>query len=227
MMKYALKITAILLLIALLPLSLISCDRKYDEAEVKAAARELITASISLNDIYYGEGVRFLEYSEKNIGVYFEADPAHLLELGFSTIPELKTKTKEVFSKAHAERMFAGSLSGTFTPNGSSTLARYYQQYTEGGAPDYVIEPDYIMVYSEYENMLKGDVTYDLDNLTVLGAEGDIVYVSVNVSIIYEGKTQNTSIKIGLFEEEAGWRLDSPTYVSYSEYLDIYEELQK
>ena len=227
MMKKLLKMTAILLIIAVLPLSLISCDRKYDEEEVRAAAKELITASLPLNEIYYGEGIRYLEYSEKNVGVYFEADPAHLLELGFSTLPELKTKTKAVFSEAHSERMFGGSLSGTFMPNGSSTLARYYQEYTKGGAPDYVIEPDYIMVYSEYENMLKGDVTYDLDNLTVLGAKGEVVYVIVSVSITYEGKTQDTSIEIGLFEEEKGWRLNSPTYVSYNEYLDIYDQLQK
>ena len=226
MMKRIIKITAVILLVALLPVALISCDRKYDEAEVKAAAIELITASIPLNEIYYGEGIRFLEYSEKNVGVYFEADPAHLDELGFSTLSELKTKTKAVFSKAHAERMFAGSLSGTFTQNGAA-LARYYQEYTKGGAPDYIIEPDYIMVYSKYENMLSGEVTYDLDNLTVLGSKGKIVYVNVKVSIEYEGKTQNTSVKIGLFEEEEGWRLDSPTYVSYNEYLDEYNQLQK
>ena len=226
MMKNLLKLTAILLIIAVLPLSLISCDRKYDEEEVKAAATELIAASLPLNEIYYGDGVRYLEYSERNVGVYFEADPAHLLELGFSTLSELKSKTKEVFSVAHAERMFQGSISGTFTQNGAA-LARYYQQYTEGGAPDYVIKPDYIMVYTEYEKLLKGEATYDLDNLTVLGAEGKIVYVSVNVSIEYEGKTQNTSVKIGLFEEEVGWRLDSPTYASYNEYSDIYDQLQK
>ncbi|MBR2965798.1 MAG: hypothetical protein IKC34_04545 [Clostridia bacterium] len=227
MMKNLLKLTAILLIIAALPLSLISCDRKYDEEEVKAAAKELIAASIPLNDIYYGEGVRYLEYSERNVGVYFEADPAHLIELGFSTLSDLKTITKKVFSEAHSERMFAGSFSGTFTQNGSSTLARYYQQYTEGGAPDYVIKPDYIMVYSEYENMLKGEATYDLDGITVKGSKGQLVYVTVGVEIVYGEKTQKTTLEIALFEEETGWRLNSPTYASYNEYLDIYDQLQK
>ena len=227
MMRRLLKSVAVLLIIAALPLSLISCDRKYDEQEVKAAAKELIAASISLNDIYYGEGVRYLEYSEKNVGVYCEADPAHLIELGFSTLSELKTKTKKVFSEAHAERMFAGSFSGTFTQNGSSTLARYYQQYTEGGAPDYVMKPDYIMVYSEYENMLRGEATYDLDGITVIGSKGELVYVNVDVEIVYEEKTQKTTLRIALFEEESGWRLNSPTYASYNEYLDIYDQLQK
>lgn len=227
MIKRLLKITAVLLIIAALPLSLISCDRKYDEAEVKAAARELIAASIPLNEIYYGEGIKALEHSQNNNGVYFEADPAHLLELGFSSLSELKTKTKAVFSEAHSERMFNGSFSGTFTQNGSSTLARYYQKYKEGGPPDYAMVPEYIMVYSEYEDMLKGEAAYDLDSITVIGSKRELVYVTVNVEIIYGEKTQDTTLEIALFEEESGWRLNSPTYASYNEYLDIYDQLQK
>ena len=63
--------------------------------------------------------------------------------------------------------------------------------------------------------------------IKVLGAEGEIVYVSVDVEISYDGKTQKNTIKVGLIEEESGWRLNSPTYASYNEYLDIYDELQK
>ena len=76
MMRRLLKAVAVLLIIAALPLSLISCDRKYDEEEVKAAAKELIAASIPLNDIYYGEGVRYLEYSVASVAINASASKA-------------------------------------------------------------------------------------------------------------------------------------------------------
>ena len=219
-MKRLVKVICLLLIVAMLP-ALVSCDRSYDEAEVKSAASKLISASLFLNEIYYGEGIKYLENSERNNGVYCEADPAFLLDCDFKTLSQLKTKTKEVFSEAHSERMFKGSFSGTFTQSGGSSMARYYQQYDNLG------NPQYMMVYSEYEDMLKGDAIYDLEGIKVLGAEGEIVYVSVDVEISYDGKTQKNTIKVGLIEEESGWRLNSPTYASYNEYLDIYDELQK
>ena len=100
-------------------------------------------------------------------------------------------------------------------------MARYYQKVDKLG------NPEYIMVYSEYESLIKGVANYDLESIKVLGAEGDRVYITVDVCITYEDKQQNTSVKIALLEEENGWRFDSPSYVSYNEYLDIYEELQK
>ena len=111
----------------ILAIYLIPRDREYDEAEVKAAATALIKASEKLNEIYYGEGIRFLENSPNNKSTYCEADPEHLRSLGFTTINELKLMTKEVFSAAHAEGMFSGIFSGT----GTSRMSRYYQEYDE------------------------------------------------------------------------------------------------
>ena len=122
--------------------------------------------------------------------------------------------------------MFRGSFSGTFTQDGSSNLARYYQKYKEGGSQDSLI-PDYIMVYSEYEDMLLGDATYDLDGIQVSRVKGQLVYVTVDVTVVYGEKTQETSFEVALFEEKAGWRLASPTYASFNEYKDIYDQLQK
>ena len=219
-MKRLVRIICLIIIAALLP-TLTACDRRYDEAEVKAAAKELIVASAFLNDIYYGNGMKYLENSSRNNGVYCEADPAYLLEYGFKTLSELRTMTKKVFTEAHSERMFKGSFSGTFSQTGGSSMARYYQKVDKLG------NPEYIMVYSEYESLIKGVANYDLESIKVLGAEGDRVYITVDVCITYEDKQQNTSVKIALLEEENGWRFDSPSYVSYNEYLDIYEELQK
>ena len=195
-------------------------DRKYDEAEVRAAATALIKASEKLNDIYYGDGIKFLEYSENNKSLYCEADPTHLAELGFSTINELKKMTKEVFSEAHAEGMFSGTFSGT----GTSQMSRYYQEYDDNRVDP---KPLYIMVHREYDALMKGDMTYNFDTLTITGSKREYVNATIDVTVTLDGKTQTHTLNIRLIEEEAGWRLASTTFANYNEYQDIYDELQK
>lgn len=195
-------------------------DRKYDEAEVRAAATALITASEKLNDIYYGEGIRFLESSPNNKSLYCEADPDHLKYLGFNTINELKQMTKEVFSAAHAEAMFSGTFSGT----GTLQMSRYYQEYDDNIANP---KPLYIMVHREYDELMKGDVIYNFDTLNIIGSKREYVNATIDVTVTLDGKTQTQTLNIRLIEEEAGWRLASTTFANYNEYQDIYNELQK
>ena len=226
-MRKLIKAGLALLILFAVTLGFTSCDRKYNRDEVVAAAKSLIPASAVLNEIYYGKGIGYLENSENNVGIYCEADPAELEIYGFKTLDELKNMTKEVFSKAHSDRMFKGTFSGQFTQSGASVKARYYQKYKEGGPPDYSLVPEYIMVCSESNSLIKGEVSYDLESIDVSGVKGQVVYVTVEIIITYEEKTQNTTLEIGLFEEEDGWRLDTPSYASYNEYRDIYYELQK
>lgn len=223
-MKKFRKIIALLLIVAALPLCLTSCDRKYDENEVRAAAEKLILASAELNEVYYGSGIKYLEHSGNNVSLYCEADPLHLEELGFSTVSELKAKTKEVFSEAHAETMFKGSFSGTFSQSGASNMARYYQKFDDNKANP---KPVCIMVLSTYESMLKGDVKYELSTLKIIDSDGDYVNATLDATVSYEGKTQVHKLEIRLIEEENGWRLASTTFAKYNEYQDIYDELQK
>ena len=223
-MKKAIKLIALLLIVAALPLSLISCDRRYDEAEVKEAAKSLILASATLNEVYYGDGIKYLENSEHNVSIYCEADPYHLEELGFKTIAELKEKTLEVFSTAHAETMFAGTFSGTFTQNGSSSMSRYYQKFDDNIANP---KPVCIMVRSNYEPLLDSEVIYELDTLTVIGSDKEYVNATIEATVIKGEKMQTHTINIRLIEEESGWRLASTTFAKYNEYQDIYNELQK
>ena len=223
-MKRVVRIISLLLIVSLLPFTLISCNRRYDEAEVRAAAERLLLASAELNEIYYGDGIPYLENSAHNISVYCEADPAALLELGFKSIAELKQKTLEVFTEAHAETMFKGSFSGTFSQSGASNMARYYQKFDDNKANP---KPVCIMVRSNYESMLLGDVSYKLDTLEVTHSEGDFVHATVVATVTLDDKTQEHTLKLRLYEEEAGWRLASTTFAKYNEYQDIYDELQK
>ena len=212
-------VAVIVVLGIVLTICLTPRNRKYDEAEVRAAATALIKASEKLNDIYYGKGLRFLEYSENNVSLYCEADPTHLSELGFSTINELKKMTKEVFSKAHAEEMF----SGTFSGSGTSQMSRYYQQNDDNRVDP---KPLYIMVHKEYDPLMKSEVTYNFDTLNIIGSKLEYVNATIEVTVTLDGKTQTQTLNISLIEEEAGWRLASTTFANYNKYQDIYNDLQ-
>ena len=93
-----------LILAALLLLSLLSCgkdkNRSYDEAEVKAAAQELIKKSERLNKIFWGEGIPYVE--EYGYTGYYPADPIYLMENGFLTVDDLKEDAEKVLKSAEA-----------------------------------------------------------------------------------------------------------------------------
>ena len=82
--------------------TLASCgNRKYDEAEVKAAAEELILSSEMLNEIFWGKGIAHYEDTNTSNGYYFEASYSALREYGFYTIAEMETLTRATFSSVY------------------------------------------------------------------------------------------------------------------------------
>ena len=90
----------ILLIFAILitSIGLYSCDRKYDEAEVKESLTELLSKIGVLNTVYYGNGIDHYSSNESE-GIYHEANFLHLNQLGFTTVAELKMLTKQVFTE--------------------------------------------------------------------------------------------------------------------------------
>ena len=61
-MKRFIKVALAILLSAIIlfgVLSLVACDRKYDEEEVVSAAKALLEKASILNQIYYGGGINY------------------------------------------------------------------------------------------------------------------------------------------------------------------------
>ncbi len=201
-----------LVVISLLTL-LISCgDREYNEEEVKAAAKELIAASALLNKVYWGDGIPYSEDKNTSDGVYYEAVYAQHSSLGFDSIPELKTMTAKVFSNGYCANIYSTMLSGIQDGDSAILLSRYYQKYSASDGKT----PESIMVNSTWEQLLFGDVEYDLESIKVIGSEGETVYVTLNATVKLSGyDPQTREIRVSLIEEEDGWRLDSPTYLNH------------
>ena len=217
------RITSVLALLLILSLliALPSCDRKYDEEEVLAAAEELLHKTEILNTVYYGNGISYL-FSGYSNGNYYEVDPLHLEALGFETIAELKALTESTFTVGYSQQIYATTLSSVSDDDGLYHMARYYQHYDALVPTEAVC----IMVNTDYKGIFDNRLTYDYSTLKVEGSKKDRVYVTVDAEVKdKDGNSQITDIKITLIEESNGWRIDNPTWANYNTALDKYNEL--
>lgn len=217
------KVISLILVIVVLSslLTLSSCNRKYDEDEVIAAAKVLLKEAEVLNEIYYGKGIRYYDTEIENAGYYRRADATHLLELGFSTIDELRAMTERTFSYEYSQNLYTTLLYG-FKEDGKVVTAARYYQYT-----DEETEESFIMVYTKFEIMFKDTIVYDYDSIKVEKSKKENVYLTVNATVTNaEGASQQITLTIILIEELGGWRICNPTYANYNALNDRYNELE-
>lgn len=218
-----LTIVFVSLIVLLFAFSFREKDRKFDKEEVEAATKELLKDAELLNQIYYGSGIKYYDTDDGKTGYYRKADLAHLEELGFSTIDELKTMTEKTFSDEYSSLLYSTILSSLKEGSTVVTAARYYQAYDEE-----TNQPTEIMVYSKFNIKFKDKIEYDYDSIKAEKSKKDKVYVSVNATVTNsEGKSQNVTLTITLIEEDDGWKIDNPTYANYNSAQDRYNELNK
>ncbi len=198
----------LVILVLAAALLLVGCgtdNREYDEDEVKIAAARLIKQSQELNDIFWGTGIAYIEDGGYKNGYYYPADPVALRDLGYETVEDILVETAKVFSAAYTESIAASVFSAKVGDYSMMGYTRYYQ------------EIDVIMVYTIYEPLLKDEVEYMYDQITVLGSEAEKVIVEIPIKVTRGELSQTRNITVDLVEEENGWRIDSPTYASYRE----------
>lgn len=200
-------ISVILIAISLLLLSSCGSGMSYDEAEVKAAAKELISKAEKYNDIFWGDGLPYLEDNNYRNGNYYAADVITLDDLGITKIEDIYLNAAKIYSEDYLEDILVGVFGingGEFNNNG---LVRYYQ------------ETDYIMVNSTYRPLLVDEVEYLYNTLEVVDSDGDTVFVKISIKVTrVEGDevlTQTREKEIELVKENGRWLLDSPTYANY------------
>ena len=216
------KTVSLILIIVSVFFSLVSCNRKYDEATVKEEAARLIAASAELNEIYWGRGIGYIQDAGSSNGAYYEANFFDLMKYDVRTVDDLKAKTELVFSEGYCESIFATAFSSIVDGEELQFYARYYQKYEDENNT----VPVAIMVYSLAKVLLTDKIEYHFDTIEVVGSKKKTVYVTIEISVTREDKTQTKVLKIGLLEEKNGWRLDTPTYSSYNDKEDDYNNLQ-
>ena len=194
-------------------------DREYDEAEVVAAAQQLIEKSQILNEIYYGAGIRYtVPEKEEDLNAYMPADPEYLDWLyqnhGIKDIETLKAKTKEVFSETGSASVISSRLENTTGENGIAGYARYYTAKDDEDLGTVAG----LMVYTKAKNYLENTVSveYIYDGMHVSAVKGEYLTVSLKVKTTgKDGSTDTRDITVKLIEEANGYRLSGATYVTH------------
>ena len=187
-------------------------DREYNEAEVLAAAVDLIKKSEKLNEIYYGYGIEYDIGDTSNAnGYYYPADLMSLDKFGVTNVDGIKRLTRECFTTRQSDYMINTVLSPIRDSNGDIVyFARYYQEYETLNEN---VEKC-VMVYSKYEPFLVDTVVYLYDTVRVVDVDGEIIKVEIGaIATSPDGNVQEKKIVIDFLEEANGFRIDSPTYV--------------
>ena len=202
-------------------------NRKYDEGEVLAAARELIDQSALLNEIYYGAGIPATDDLSGANGIYRPADEIYTAHCGIHTIDDLKDRTRQIYTRSMSEYIFQTKLNAISDEDGFQIPARYYQKYAD---PEQTAA-ECIMVNTRAENLLPDRVEYLWDTLAAVGSAGETVYVTLDALVTDgEGNTHRQHMRVSLLEDSIGqenaWRLDSPTYQRYNPDEDLYQDLK-
>ena len=213
----------LLLLCLILTVSFITgCGEKpleYDEAEVVSAAEALIKKSLILNEIYWGEGIRYeLPENEEDIKGYLPADKEYLAELeknyGIKDLETLKTKTREVFSETGYNWILRTCLTNISSDTGTVAYARYYTS-TEDKT---IGAENALMVYTGARNIFENtaSVEYIYDGMFVGEVNENVFTVSLKVKTTgLDGETATRDFTVQLIEESVGWRLHGASYATH------------
>ncbi len=212
-----------LMLAMVLPvLSFTSCDRKYDEGEVIAAATNLLKKSEVLNVVLFGEGIAVGGSNQS--GAYKEADFLHLSKLGFTTIEELKAMIRETFTAEYSDYAIGTVLSPITVEGVMFANTRYYQLYADEIAKT---DPVCIMVHTEYDYIFTDTVVYDYSTIKVKDVKKKTLYISVMATVTNrDGDSQNVEVEFELIEQNDGWRINTGTFVNYNAYRGKYDDLK-
>lgn len=226
------KLFIIILLFSTVFTSLISCDRDYDEAEVIAAAKNLIRKSAIIEDILFGEGFS-PDPLDTNSSVYKEVD-TRSIELYEEKLGEkidnfdgLRTLITKIYTPGYADNIFLGVLYGSVDSH-----TRYYgDKIKEQDINGKDVERNVIMVDTSYKRKKTDLVTYDYDSLKVVDVDGEKITVSINITVTKNAgtsseKSQKKSIEVDLIEDATGWKLDTPTFAIYNEDQEKIKELE-
>lgn len=198
-------LAVLLILILSMTLSLSSCDRSYDEAEVVAAAKELLPKAKELFSVYYGQGIRYID-SGFSDGQYYQADDIHLRTLGIVTVNDLKNKTYAVFSNKYSENIFSIYLT-TYSGESQDFGARYVMNGTG----------EYMLVNRKWSPIIYDDrMEYDLDTVRAVGSKKKFINMTVDATVSDgEGNERTLEISFRLYEEKTGYRIDNPCFANY------------
>ena len=192
------------LLTAVLLFSLASCGGSgLSDDEIRDVYADLIEQSYLLNDVYYGNGLPFVNDPETMAALagassrfsYMPVDKNAPLK----SEAEIREATLAVFTKDMCEHLFVLAFEGMSTGDDETVV---YARYIE-------MEEILTVRIDLAEEALPLGRVYDLDSMDILNQNGSRIVASFATSVDGE---PSVNVKLTLVKTADGWRLDSPTY---------------
>ena len=192
------------LLASVLLFSLASCGGSgMSDDEIRDIYADLIEQSYILNDVYYGDGLPFVNDPETMATLagassrfsYMPVDKNAVLK----TEAEIREATLAVFSQPMCDHLFVLAFEGMSTGDDETVVfARYIE-----------MEEILTVRIDLAEEALPLGRVYDMDSMDILNQNGNRIVASFATSV--DGKP-SVNVKLTLVKTAEGWRLDSPTY---------------
>ena len=206
------SLSFLLILLLLLPLCLLTgCgEKKVEEGEVLAAARELIAAAEPLNEVYFGTGMPVGENAGYGKDApYYHVPDDYLALVGFSTVEELKEKTRAVYTAEFRAVLFPRIFESTDaqenipynTPYGLSGIDCCPEAWENAG--------------NDLLDGARDEFLTDTLRVNETGSKNAVVTLSVRVTS-RSGSTETQELRLPMVLTDDGWRLDMQTAVAFS-----------
>ena len=192
------------LLTAVMLFSLASCGGSgMSDDEIRDIYADLIEQSYILNDVYYGDGLPFVNDPETMATLagassrfsYMPVDKNAVLK----TEAEIREATLAVFTPSMCDHLFVLAFEGMSTGDDETVVfARYIEQN----------EILTVRIDLAEEALPLGRV-YDMNSMDILNQNANRIVASFATSVDGE---PSVNVKLTLVKTAEGWRLDSPTY---------------
>ena len=191
-------------LMALLLFSLASCGGSgLSDDEIRDVYADLIEQSYLLNDVYYGDGLPFVNDPETMATLagaisrfsYMPVDKNALLQ----SEAEIREATLAVFTQSMCDHLFTLAFEGMSTDDEETVV---YARYIE-------MEDILTVRIDLADEALPLGRVYDMDTMDILNQSGNRIVASFATSVDGE---PSVNVKLTLVRTADGWRLDSPTY---------------
>ena len=192
------------LLASVLLLSLASCGGSgMSEDEIRDVYADLIEQSYILNDVYYGDGLPFVNDEETMASLAGASSRFSYMPVDetapFTSEAEIREATAAVFTKSMCDHLYVLAFEGMSTDSDETVVyARYIEQN----------EILTVRIDLADEALPLGRV-YDFDSMDIISQNKNRIVASFATEV--DGET-SVNVKITLTKTENGWRLDSPTY---------------
>ena len=205
------RIIAIILLAVALTAALSACRvRIDDEAAFFAEVASLIDASREVNELFFGEGLPFDDPDGLSAAEIIEAEDNPVIrrttyrpvseDAKYHTETEIMACARAVYSENYCKDLYSTGFEGVTSEGGSGAV---YARYIYTDANGLTINMDSVANAKTFTR------TFDTSTLAIDRRGSDYVIVSLEA---YDGGVSAGRVQLRVNKEDAGWRLDWPTY---------------